>query len=273
MVGSYLNTPWYVKQIRELTRPCGPGEDPLADPTRILCQRPFEPDLAPEFYAQMLIPLDQPGITADALPPGRRPPTRSIMPYDDATIDQIANAGATPVTQQSVYNAGNISSVIPAGPNTWLQPSDYFMAQMIQTAITDRPIYFAMTTAMYESLNLDNFLVRQGVAYKLSNGPVVPDSMPGVYAVPGQMGQSRMVGPFIDLPRTEQLLEEVFLHRGDFPDWSRWVDSATEGIPFYYAFTHYGMASVYSALGDTANALRHQNRGDTFLRLAQLREQ
>jgi hypothetical protein len=33
------------------------------------------------------------------------------------------------------------------------------------------------------------------------------------------------------------------------------------------------MASVYSALGDTANALRHQNRGDTFLRLAQLREQ
>ena len=47
MVGSYLNTPWYVKQIRELTRPCEPGEDPLADPTRILCQRPFEPVRVP----------------------------------------------------------------------------------------------------------------------------------------------------------------------------------------------------------------------------------
>ena len=49
IVMSYLNTPWYVKQLRDITRPCGPGEDPNADPTRIICQRPFEPDKAPAF--------------------------------------------------------------------------------------------------------------------------------------------------------------------------------------------------------------------------------
>ena len=40
-VTSYLNTPWYVKQLRDLTRPCQPGQDPDADPTLILCQRPY----------------------------------------------------------------------------------------------------------------------------------------------------------------------------------------------------------------------------------------
>src|SRR5690606_1397865 len=41
IVMSYLNTPWYVKQLRQLTTPCAPGVDPDADPTRIICQRPY----------------------------------------------------------------------------------------------------------------------------------------------------------------------------------------------------------------------------------------
>ena len=40
-VTSYLNTPWYVTQLRKLTRPCGPDQDPDADSTRIVCQRPL----------------------------------------------------------------------------------------------------------------------------------------------------------------------------------------------------------------------------------------
>jgi len=40
-VTSYLNTDWYVRQLRELTRPCAPGEDPDENPTLIVCQRPY----------------------------------------------------------------------------------------------------------------------------------------------------------------------------------------------------------------------------------------
>ena len=49
-VVSYLNTHWYVKQLRELTRPCAPGEDPEAEPTRILCQRPYTAENTDAMY-------------------------------------------------------------------------------------------------------------------------------------------------------------------------------------------------------------------------------
>ncbi|MGH7462735.1 MAG: hypothetical protein ACREMA_17130, partial [Longimicrobiales bacterium] len=42
IVMSYLNTNWYVRQLRDLTAPCGPGQNPASDPTRIICQRPFD---------------------------------------------------------------------------------------------------------------------------------------------------------------------------------------------------------------------------------------
>jgi hypothetical protein len=66
----------------------------------------------------------------------------------------------------------------------------------------------------------------------------------------------------------------VFVHRGGFPDeWGRWVDSATEGIPFYYAYTHFGLALVLERLGDTMQARIHADRGEAFLRLGGMRRQ
>ena len=50
VVLSYLNTDWYPKQLKNLTRPCPAGVDPLADPTRIICQRPFDTRTGPRFY-------------------------------------------------------------------------------------------------------------------------------------------------------------------------------------------------------------------------------
>src|SRR5690606_19017496 len=50
IVMSYLNTPWYARQLRDLTQPCAPGVSAAEDPTRIICQRPYEPDQGPAFY-------------------------------------------------------------------------------------------------------------------------------------------------------------------------------------------------------------------------------
>jgi hypothetical protein len=270
MVMSYLNTDWYARQIRDLTTPCAQGQDPLADETRILCQRPFEPDKAPAFYGQAMVPPDQPGVTPSSIPPGRRAPLRTILPLDDATINQIATTPATASREAQVFKAGLIESTIP--PGTYLIPADIYMAQMIVSAIDDRPIYYAMTTAAYDDLHLRPFLIRQGLAYKLNNGPVQPDSTRGIYAVPEVGALPALLGPYIDLTRTETLLNDVFVHRGGFPDrWNHWVDSATEGIPMYYAYTHFGVSAILERLGNTTGAAEHSARGQLFYTLAMKR--
>ncbi|HEX9709403.1 MAG TPA: DUF2723 domain-containing protein, partial [Candidatus Thermoplasmatota archaeon] len=42
IVTSYLNTDWYTRQLRDLTTPCPPGRAAAEDPTRIICQRPYD---------------------------------------------------------------------------------------------------------------------------------------------------------------------------------------------------------------------------------------
>jgi hypothetical protein len=268
MVLSYLNTPWYVKQIKQLTTPCEAGVEPLDDPSRIICQRPYQPEQGPEVYAQGLISTDQPGLTPAQIPPGRRPPTESIMPLTDEQIDEVANTPPYLLGENRVFRAGAIETVLPV--NTVTIPADVFMAAIVSSAIDDRPIYYAMTTQGFEELNLGGFLIRQGVAFKLNNGPVQADSARGIYEVEDER-LSAFTGPFIDLPRTEMLLSEVFLHRGGFPEWGHWVDSATEGIPYYYAYTHYGLSLIYQNLGRADLAQRHMAEAQRFLDLAERR--
>jgi hypothetical protein len=55
IVMSYLNTPWYARQLRDLTQPCPPGVSAADDPTRIICQRPYEPDRGPAFYRELVM--------------------------------------------------------------------------------------------------------------------------------------------------------------------------------------------------------------------------
>jgi hypothetical protein len=271
MVMSYLNTDWYVRQIKGLTTPCPDGVDPFADPTRIICQRPFEPEKAPALYRDWIAPAaDLTGIAAGPPPPGRRPPTTTIVPLTDEEIRQIAGTPPYLLSESLVFRAGSIETTLPA--NAIMIPANLFMAYMITTAIGDRPIYFAMTTQAYQELNLRPFLIRHGVAFKLNDGPVEPDPETGIYAFPPESQMAGLVGPHVDLPRTEELVTNVFLHRGGFPDWGHWVDIATEGIPFYYAFTHFGLAELYQRRGDREDADRHYDRGEAFLRLAMKRQ-
>jgi hypothetical protein len=150
-------------------------------------------------------------------------------------------------------------------------PADVFLAQIITPRSATGPIYFAMTTQAYEDLNLRPFLIRQGVALKLNNGPVEADPGRGIYEVPPSQ-LAGIIGPYIDVPRTEALLSEVFMHRGGFPDeWGHWVDSATDGIPAYYGYSHMGLAIVYETLGEVEARQRHMSIAERWLRLANQR--
>ena len=268
IVMSYLNTPWYAKQLRDLTTPCAPGQDPASDPTRIICQRPFDPERAPPFYRGAMVRADQPAPQQpDSVPPGQRPPTESILPITDAQIDEVAGTAPYLVQQPQAFSAGRIQSTLRAG--SVVLPADVFMAFIINNSLGDRPIYFASTTQAYEVLSLKPFLVRQGVALKLHDGPPQADPARGIYEFPpGQLAD--VVGPYFDLTRTDSLLWNVFLHRGGIPDeWTHWADAPTQGIPFYYAYTHYGAAQAHLMRGDSARAQRHMERAEAWVELGQ----
>ncbi|HEX6134325.1 MAG TPA: DUF2723 domain-containing protein [Longimicrobiales bacterium] len=267
IVMSYLNTPWYARQLRDLTQPCAPGVSPDQDPTRIICQRPYEPDEGPDFYRPYVTRGDTSGVTAEPRRAGA--PTRSILPLTDQEIAEVTGTPPYLLPDARVFRAGSIEATL-AG-NTVMVPADIFMASIIQNGLGDRPIYFAMTTQAYEELNLRPYLIRQGVALKLNNGPVEPDSARGIYAVPPSPFTS-VIGPYIDVPRTERLLSDVFIHRGGIPgEWGHWVDIATEGIPAYYGYSHRGMALVYDAMGRGQDAERHLMLSDQWLELANKR--
>jgi hypothetical protein len=264
IVMSYLNTQWYAKQLRDLTQPCPPGVSADDDPTLIICQREYRTADGPALYQQFVRGDVAPGTPAA----GRGAPTRSILPLTDEEIEQVAFMRPFLTREAQPFAVHNLRTTIPS--NRPMYPADIFLAQIIDAALTDRPIYFAMTTAAYENLSLQPFLIRQGVALKLNNGPVEEDAGRGVYRVPPSQ-LSGIIGPYIDVPRTEALLSEVFMHRGGFPDWGHWVDAATDNIPSYYAYSHYGMAYVYEALGEPELAQRHMQRGEQFRRLGEQR--
>ncbi len=268
IVTSYLNTPWYVKQLRELTKPCPAGVDPMADPTRIVCQRPYQPIGGTDFYQR----LAQQGRTApQAEMPGApnllKPPTKSIVPLSDADIDRIANTYPFRTQQALSFNAGDITTTLPEG--TVMIPADIFMTAILTQSVGDRPVYYASTTQSFDELNLRDFLVRQGLAYKLHNGAVQADSIAGVYEMPKESQFRAAVGQYVDLPRTDSLMWNVFVHHGGIPDaWDHWVDRATQNIPVYYAWTHYAAAQLHMMLGDQAEAQKHLDRAEAWYRLA-----
>jgi hypothetical protein len=266
IVMSYLNTAWYAKQIRDLTQPCPPGVAASDDPTRILCQRPYVPEQGPAFYRELAAPREPVGVAVERVPGG--PPTHTILPLTDAEIDEVANMRPYWTSEAQIFRAAGLESVVPA--ERLMLPSTIFLAQIVN-AIGDRPIYFAMTTQAYEELSLRPFLIRQGVALKLNNGPVEPDPARGIYEVPPSP-IAGVIGPFIDLPRTEALLSDVFMHRGGLPQrWGHWADAATDAIPAYYGYSHMGLYSVYETVGEGDLAARHFEIGQEWLRLANQR--
>jgi hypothetical protein len=272
IVMSYLNTSWYARQIKGLTQPCAPGQDPLADRTRITCQRPFQPENQAGFYAPPEARAGETGrITLDITPAGGwRAPTRSILPMDDDRIEAIPVLYATNpydflVREPFQVQADELTFTVPG--QRFLLPADVFLLNIIQSAMGDRPIYFATTTQAFDRIGLTPHLVREGLALKVYNGSLAGDPERGIHPMPDML---QVPERFIDLPRTEALIWDVFVHRGGIPDeWAFWPEPSTTNIPWYYVFAHYTAYAVHMSLGNQETADRHMERLEAWRRLAE----
>ncbi len=248
IVYSYLATPWYAEQLRDLTRPCD-DRDPQADPTVITCQRPFEPDKAIAVYRDRDWPK----------------PTRSILELTDQEIQSVPecyprdNFGNCQVFPDSigVPISDDVTGVIAQGD--YLLRNDILVLRIVQTAAGDRPIYFASTTGTFEKFAVQPWMIRQGVAYKLAASNVTPTGSI-VPLPPRARFQGGRILPFwVDVERTKELLDGHYIYR-DLLDWTFWPDLSTNGIPLQYYQAYTALANGYVVLN------KAQESNDAVLR-------
>jgi len=263
VVTSYLNTDWYVKQLRELTRPCGSGEDPNDDPTRILCQRPYTAENTGAMYTADPARAEAEGKVPLVVRDPIRPPSRPVIELEDETVDRVARSYA-PVDETRSYRLGNVRATLRAG--SYLLPWNQFALAMINTSIGDRPIYFASSGNTAESLGLSPYLVREGLAFRLHNGELSEETAPSEYVPIRAAGFRSVTGPWLHASRTRKLLWEVFEHRSGIPDeWGHWPDHSTIGIPNYYAWGHYALAQAAAEEGiEGLEAPRNRERAEAW---------
>lgn len=260
MVVSYLNTDWYPKQLRDLTTPCPAGVDPLEDPTRIICQRPYEPDARVTYTADpSSVSEGAPLVTAESV----TAPTRSALAgLTDEAIDSIASQLMSSGPNGASISLGPIDATL--FPNMTIQPWHRIALSVIANSWGDRPIYFASSGGASSTLGLDPYTIRHGLAFKLNDGLPQPDSTNAIRMMPTAAPATQVTGNWVDIERTEALLEEVFMHRGNIPDWSHWPDHSTVGIPNYYSWAYLSLFQAAADAGDNEGLQRWRERAEAW---------
>jgi Protein O-mannosyl-transferase TMEM260-like len=131
VVGQYLFTTWYPRQLAHLTEP---GR-----------QRPFDPGIVPGLYA------------APAAPPPDAITGLTPEQMDGVTGARLAKAAEVPFPEVTV--------TYPAGAE--LNREQQLALAFIHDAVEERPIYFAGSGGLISELGLDRWGVRQGLVVKL----------------------------------------------------------------------------------------------------------
>ncbi|HEX2168278.1 MAG TPA: DUF2723 domain-containing protein, partial [Longimicrobiales bacterium] len=230
VLSPYLATPWYARQIRNTSRPCAAGEDPLEDRTTITCQRPLARD---SVHPRLLTAW---GDIPDS------PPNDSVLPYDDAELDTMA--GGWFIAQNDLeMRFGDIETVV--GKGTTITPIDTFVAAIVQSSYGERPIHFMTPSPVVARLGLSDHVVRVGLTWKLRE----PDDR-ALVSFPFA-SERRTIGAYVDRTLTDTLARDVFIVRGRVTDPEKpWVDHSNYMIPAQYAIMHYAGARAAELEGD-----------------------
>ena len=249
-VTSYLNTPWYVKQLRDLTRPCQPGQDPDADPTLILCQRPYTAENTGAMYTHDPAEAEAAGKVPILLPEPVRLPSRGMFRDDlsDATIEQVAGLRDS-LREDKAYDLGLLTARMAGGQ--LLYPWHQFTLAAIANSLGDRPVYFASAGSPSVAFGISQHVVRQGLAFQLRPENPAELASEGLIQNRDATPLGGLLGAWLDTERTRLLADSVFMHHSGIPDeWDYWPDRSTLGIPNYYAWMYQSLWQDPALRGD-----------------------
>lgn len=152
IVGQYLYTSWFPKQLQELT---SPGR-----------QRPFLPEQGGGIYQVPVVA-----------------PSGAILSAPPEILDRVVGA----VTGSDlVIPLGEVELRYPAG--TYLDRGDQMTLAIIRDSFRERPIYFATPSSVLGSLGLERWAVRHGLVAKLVPRDLEGPGDSGLVKLPDGLG-------------------------------------------------------------------------------------
>lgn len=143
VVGQYLFTPWYPKQLEELTRPGN--------------QRRYESGALGSTY------------------PDREPPTRSITRLTHEEMDAIK--GGVLAQDQTVPFPG-LAVTFPEGME--LNRANWLALRFILDSSDERPVYFTSSAGPMNEMGFAAFAVREGLVHRLDVRPLDAEPRAGL---------------------------------------------------------------------------------------------
>jgi hypothetical protein len=169
------------------------------------------------------------------------PPLKMSFAEADAIPEYIQ------ITQPQIFRQGNITLNIPPG---YLVRDQLVLLRLIKDAFPERPIY--VSTGGGQGLGLEPYLISQGFVQKLVDHPITESA-----AIP------RIGGLFVDVDRTRALWDTVYRAPDALIKEGDWIDRASFGIPYTYAFTGAILAEAMSRRGDerASNAIMNKVKG------------
>jgi hypothetical protein len=222
IVVQYLYTQWYPRQLSLHTRPEN--------------QRPFVAEPETAGFRSVIAR-----------------PTRSITRLTDDDLNRV-ESGLLP--QDLTLTLGGQPIRYPQG--IFLGRGERIALSMIRDSMDERPIHFASTGGLAQTLGLDRWAVRQGLSSRLRIEDL--DAAPEVTQVSPALG-----GEWVDLDRSLALTQQVHRYRG-LVDRPIWQDGATVNIPFQFYYMYLQMADAAVVEGrDIAAAEALASRADDFL--------
>jgi hypothetical protein len=179
------------------------------------------------------------------------PPLKMTYAEADAVPEYIQ------LTQPQIFRHGNITLNIEPG---YLVRDQLILLRLIKDSYPERPIYLSTGgggAGLAEAMQ--PYLLSQGFVQKLVENPITDSP-----ATP------RISGLHLDLDRTRALWDSVYrapqilIKEGD------WIDRASFGIPYTYAFTGAILAEALRAKGDEPAANQIMNRVREIVRAARI---
>jgi hypothetical protein len=228
---SLMNTRWHLRQLRR-------RKTPTFDPSKAAALWKPRP-------AESGVPLtDSTKTTAPADPIAWPKPTEPVFSVSESQLDSLPEAMRVPDHGGVTFDSGKIAF----GQDVLLL-QDLATIFLIRDNMGKRPIYFSWSDGGYpdQTLGLSEYLVSQGFVRKLMPKPVVPND---------SIVLSTSLG-YLDLPRTEKLLWDVYHWRSAARDRPRgWVDAPSGSILQLYSVVYGGASKAFAAAGEKAEAAR-----------------
>jgi len=178
------------------------------------------------------------------------PPLKMTFAEADAIPEYIQ------ITQPQIFRQGNITLNIQPG---YLVRDELVLLRLIKDAFPVRPIYLSTGGGGQLGQSLQPYLLSQGFVQKLVDHPIADTP-----ATP------RIAGLNLDFERTKTLWNDVYRAPDALMKEGDWIDRASFGIPYTYAFTGAILKEAMQARGDTKGADTVMNRVRGIVKAARI---